>query len=401
MHDVAVEMTRRGFQVVVFTSNRGYADPGNEYADYEYLEGVHVVRLAWSSFGKSSIAARLVGGGLFLAQAVTCAATLPRIDHLLVSTSPPMGGIAGPILRRLRSVPFTFWSMDLNPDQIVASGRFEATSWPVRAFDWLMRETLLAAEHVVALDPFMAERLRRKEEIGSKLTILPPWPHLDGSTLPSGPDGSRFRQAHGLSDKLVIMYSGNLSPVHSVQTVLDAARSLYEDQQFSFVFVGAGLGRAEIERCVTQFGLRNVKTLPYQPLSELHEALAAADVHLVSMGPSMVGIVHPCKIYGAMAVGRPILALGPRGSHVAEIVTKHDVGWHVEHGDTARMLEVLRALRHMPRRELEALGQRASRIVQESFSRVRLLRAFCDVLEGTPIATDGSSCADRALETNA
>ena len=31
---------------------------------------------------------------------------------------------------------------------------------------------------------------------------------------------------------------------------------------------------------------------------------ARADVHVVSLGEKMVGIIHPCKIYGAMAVAR-------------------------------------------------------------------------------------------------
>ena len=34
----------------------------------------------------------------------------------------------------------------------------------------------------------------------------------------------------------------------------------------------------------------------------------------------MVGIIHPCKIYGAMAAARPILFLGPNPSHISDLL---------------------------------------------------------------------------------
>ena len=47
-----------------------------------------------------------------------------------------------------------------------------------------------------------------------------------------------------------------------------------------------------------------VRTLNGRPsnLATLRESLSAADVHVVSLGADMVGIIHPCKVYGAMAV---------------------------------------------------------------------------------------------------
>jgi hypothetical protein len=33
----------------------------------------------------------------------------------------------------------------------------------------------------------------------------------------------------------------------------------------------------------------------------------------------MVGIIHPCKIYGAMAAAKPILYFGPQPSHITDL----------------------------------------------------------------------------------
>ena len=42
---------------------RGYDDPTQHYARYEQVDGVHVLRVPWSSFGKRSLPVRLIGGG--------------------------------------------------------------------------------------------------------------------------------------------------------------------------------------------------------------------------------------------------------------------------------------------------------------------------------------------------
>ena len=68
--DVAREMARRGWRVVVYTSARGYEDPAIRYPRREERDGVTVRRLPLSSFGKRSLAVRLLGQTLFMAQAM-------------------------------------------------------------------------------------------------------------------------------------------------------------------------------------------------------------------------------------------------------------------------------------------------------------------------------------------
>ena len=89
MADAAEELARRGYRVIVFTANRGYDDPSVRYPSRSNHRGVEVRRLPMSSFGKGSIAARLLGGASLLAQAVLHSLFLGRVDAILVSTSPP------------------------------------------------------------------------------------------------------------------------------------------------------------------------------------------------------------------------------------------------------------------------------------------------------------------------
>jgi colanic acid biosynthesis glycosyl transferase WcaI len=102
---------------------------------------------------------------------------------------------------------------------------------------------------------------------------------------------------------------------------------------------------------------------------------------VVSIGNDVVGIVHPCKIYGAMAVSRPILALGPKPSHVSDLIEQHGIGWHIEHGDVDGCERALRQMLAMPREQLRAMGERGAQAVSQSLSKRTLCSQFVDVVE--------------------
>jgi colanic acid biosynthesis glycosyl transferase WcaI len=396
MHDAAAAMARRGWRVVVLASARGYDDPSQVYPAHEERDGVQIRRFPLSSFGKSSIAARLAGGLIFLFQAILYGLFVRDLKGLLVSTSPPMCSIAGTLIHMIRRVPVKFWAMDINPDQMIAMGKIGPRSAAARVFDWLNRGILRRASDVIALDRFMAQALERKIPIGDKTTIIPPWPHIDGldSILPHA--DNPFRARHGLRGKFVVMYSGNISPAHPVTTVLEAARQLQDQPQLVFLFIGGGLGVVELQRFVKQHQLTNVRFLPYQPLSELRYSLSAADVHLVSMGDEMVGIVHPCKVYGAMAVGRPVLMLGPTPCHVSDILDAYGVGWRIEHGDIEGAQRQIGEMLSVDPASLERMGQVAQAAIAQKFSREVLCAAFCDALERGTRSGDAKRHDSRA-----
>jgi glycosyltransferase involved in cell wall biosynthesis len=143
------------------------------------------------------------------------------------------------------------------------------------------------------------------------------------------------------------------------------------------MFVGGGVGKEEVER----LGGRNVVSLPYQPQSDLRFSLAAADVHIVTVGDLIPGIVHPSKVYGAMAVARPILLVGPDENHVADILLENDIGWHVRHGDVDEAERVLREIAAMSPEELAEKGKRAREVMQARGGKALSVARLCDVLE--------------------
>ena len=396
--DVAEEMVRRGWQVQVWTAAQGYEDPSVRYPRRELRAGVQVSRLPWSSFGKGSIAVRLMAQLFFMVQAMLRALVTPGPTAILVSTSPPFAGFGGCGLSVLRRVPLVWWVMDINPDQMVTSGRLSARSLVARMFDWMNRRTLMQARDVIVLDRFMRDRILQKAPVEAKLHVVPPWPH-DNVLADIPHDSNPFRRQHGLTESFVVMYSGNHGYSTPLDTLLEAAKRLRGESRLKFVFIGGGVVKKEIDAMVAREAPPNILSLPYQPLADIRYSLSAADVHVVSIANEGVGIVHPCKVYGALAIGRPVIALAPAASYAADILDQHRVGWLIEHGEVDRLVALLKELLAMPGTALATMGQAAKEAVRECYSRDRLLGRVCDIVEGLPTGSDAEAVERRSADS--
>jgi colanic acid biosynthesis glycosyl transferase WcaI len=380
MADVAFEMARRGHKVRVYASDSGYEDPSRKYVRRERLKGAEIRRLPWTSFGKGNLKIRAFGTFMFMLQCLILGLWTPNLGGIFFSTSPPLIGIIAAIIGRIRRVPIAYWAMDLNPDQLVAMGKLRPSDLTTRSLEAINRIILHESRLIIGLDRFMAERLQRRSKLSGKLLVMPPWAHEEHlGLLPH--ENNPFRAKHGLTDKFVIMYSGNHSPANPLKTLLEATVQMKDDPQLRFLFIGGGLGKKEVETHIQGHKLNNVLSLPYQPLGELRFSLSAADVHVVSLGAEMVGIIHPCKIYGAMSVAKPILYLGPRPSHITDILDGNAIGEAVAHGDVEGCVRAIRRLQTLPSNQLGEMGSRAQQHLSKSLSQALLTKRFCDRLE--------------------
>lgn len=380
MHDAAAELARRGWRVVVYASANGYEDSSTRYPKSESLDGVEVRRLGLSSFGKKALLVRVLAGVLFLIQATVRALFDGNVKGVFVSTSPPFAGAFGTLVARLKRAALFFWIMDLNPDQLIQTGAIGPKHPAAIIFDAGNRITLRRSDGVVALDRFMAERVNRKVNVGDRLAILPPWPHEDHIEPVEHADND-FRKQHGLDGKFVVMYSGNHAITSPVTTILESALRLRDRKDIVFMFIGGGVGKADVRRIIAEHQPENILELPYQPFDRLRFSLSAADLHVVTMSDEAVGCVHPCKVYGAMAVGRPILFVGPRPSHVTELLDAQEIGWQVAHGDGEGCAKRIETAAALAPESLHELGRRARVYIDENYTQARLLGEFADAVE--------------------
>jgi len=378
-NDVAKEMVERGWQVIVFTADRGYDNPSIKYLKKEVIGGVEVKRFPCSSFGKISIKRRLAAAVIFLFQSLIYGLLTPGLNSILISTSPPMCYFSALVIASIKRVPIYYWIMDLNPDQAVMLGLSKKSVW-VNIFNIFNRLFLQSADHIIALDQYMANRLNKKLEVDYKMSVIPPWPLVEYSEEISH-EQNPFRIKHGLESKFVFMYSGNYTFTNPVTTILRAALLLKDRYDIIFMFVGGGRNKHEVDDVIKRHNPKNIISLPYQSFADMKYSLAAADTHIVSIGQKLSGIVHPSKIYGAMAAGRPVLFLGPADSFIGRLVIDNNIGWQINHGNIEEALNTITSIIETPLQKLKEMGSRARKLAANEYSRSLLLNQFCAIID--------------------
>jgi hypothetical protein len=108
--------------------------------------------------------------------------------------------------------------------------------------------------------------------------------------------------------------------------------------------------------------------------------LSAADLHLVVMGDPFVGLVHPCKAYNLLRVNAPIFYMGPKPSHISEMLAEINgqilSGW-APHGQPAQAVQTILDLKQT----LAGVAQRDLEPKDGRFSKENLLPRMVDVIE--------------------
>jgi glycosyltransferase involved in cell wall biosynthesis len=384
--DVAVELAKRGHSVTVITSDSGYDDPAERFPSHQYWQGIEIIRISSFRFGKKTRLGRALNFGSFLIVCALRLLFLARFDAVIALTSPPLISFLGSLFVQLRGGKFFFWVMDLNPDEAIAAGWLNKSSLTAGVLEWFLRYSLGHAERVIVLDRFMKRRVLDKGIGEPRIVVLPPWAHDDVVSY-DRTGREEFRRQHDFSEKFVVMYSGNQSPCHPLDTLLEAAFHLEDRKEIVFCFVGGGSEQAKIRDFSARYNLQNVLCLLYQPLNELSNSLSAADLHVVVMGERFVGIVHPCKVYNILTVGCPFLYIGPEESHIADIARNgrnSNIVYMVRHGD---VLSAVKSISFAAARWSEGRNEPTSDR-SLTFSKQSLLPRMIEVIEAGVVSEE-------------
>ncbi len=355
--DLVESLADRGYDCHVLCGRGGYKAGRPPLPAHEVRHGVHIHRVGATALGRASTLRRMTDYLSFYANAARKAVAMPRFDVVTTLTTPPIIGLVGTILKRLKGSRHVYWSMDLHPDASLALGQMSARNPVVRLLNTLSNLAYRQADRVVVLGPYMADRLASKRVLADRVVEIPVWSRRD-EIYPMPREGHPLRASLGLEGKFVAMYSGNLGIAHSFGEILEAARRMRFRDDFVYLFVGDGPRMAEVREAKRREGLDNVRILDYFPREMLHASLSVADIHLISMRREMTGIVVPGKLYGAMASGRPTIFVGPEHCESADAIREAGCGHAVRLGDAEGLVRALASLAADPNRAAE-LGQNA------------------------------------------
>jgi glycosyltransferase involved in cell wall biosynthesis len=320
----------------------------------------------------------------YLSSGLALLCLLKRGDTVIAKTDPPLISIIAMWAAKLKGAQLINWLQDIFPE--VAS-LLEANPLPP-PLDALLRRcrdlSLRSARNNVVLGERMRERLQVMGISPEKICIVENWAELDPQK-PKPASLSALRSRLGLGGQFVVGYSGNLGRAHEFQTLLDAAEILQSDAAIVFLMIGGGAGMTQLNRAVLERGLKNFRFLPYQPRESLGDCLAAADVHWVSLLPSLEGLIVPSKFYGILAAARPVIFIGDPDGELSRVIRAAQCGSAVPVGDVGELVRTLRDLKADPRR-LEREGGNGYRRYCERYSARRAIEDWKLIVRAQPLS---------------
>lgn len=285
-------------------------------------------------------------------------ASVAQPGDLVVSmTDPPLLATAVARLAAELSLRHLCWVQDIYPE--IARVHFGPLTAPLCRLLQPRRDAAWrSAAACVTLDDDMRQTLLNRGVEAARVVVQPNWAPQELDAMPDAAAVAAQRRAWGVEGKFVVAYSGNLGRVHEFGTILEAAARLRERPDLAFVFVGRGPRFDEVAGTVRRQHLANVRLLPPVPRAQLAASLAAADAHLVTLRPEYAGLVHPSKLAGALAAGRPVLLVSPPASSLARLLAHHECGACIPPGDGAALAARIAAWQGDPALT-QALGRNA------------------------------------------
>lgn len=377
MTELAESLVERGVEVTAL-AGRGRYNGGEKFPKSEVHKNIRIERAWTTSYGKGSLAGRLVDYFTFYLGATWKLLRVPRQDILLALSHPPLIGLIALAIGRMRRMRVVALVQDVHPDLAIALGTISPKNPAARLLGWLNRVALRGADRIIVLADCMREKISAKVGAtrAANIDTIHNW--ADGRLIkPLNGESNPFIIEHKLEGKFVVLFSGNFGHVNEFKTVLEAARRLRERTEIVFLFIGDGVKASEIKNFSIQHELQNIHVLPYQRRESLRFSLAAGDALLTTLAEGLAGLSVPSKAYGIMAAGRPILFVGDARSDVARLVTENNCGAVVAAKEDERLAEVITAWATNPEK-LKEMGRAARTLFESRFDRAHAVEAYLD-----------------------
>jgi glycosyltransferase involved in cell wall biosynthesis len=280
-------------------------------------------------------------------------------DWLVAMTDPPVLAQVSAAAARRADARLVHWIQDVHPEISLAlsgSRPLAAVSSPWRRW---RDDAWQQADACVTISRDMAGLVGEHGVAPGRIRTIPNWAPGGETLAPVSRNENPLRHEWGLDGKFVVAYSGNLGRVHALEPVLAAAADLRDESDLVFLFIGDGPQRRALEAQARSHGLTNVRFLPPQPRARLAESLSAGDVHLVTLRAGCERCVFPSKLYGILAVARPVVYVGPPHCELAGAVRTSGAGLVVDAREPHTLAASLRELRDDPGR-CTAMAQAAA-----------------------------------------
>lgn len=310
MIDIANAISEQGFNVSLLTGRLVQRDK-------PLSESVNVSRVV--KYNRSNKVLRLYSWVMAFLQILFLIKFKYNGAYLFIVTNPPISTF----LPLLCKNSFSVMIFDVYPDALTEMGFVRSRSLIIRIWKHLNKKVYLRADNIFTLSENMSLRLQEYTS-RDKVTVIPVWSN-NMFFEPIAKSMNPFVSEHGLEDKFVILYSGNLGATHNIEIIPDLA-SAVKDPRVIFLIIGNGDKRKWLQDIIIKKSLTNCLILPLQPVEKMRFSFASADLAIVSLSNSATSLSVPSKTFNFMSAGLPLLCIASHDSELSHMVSKYKNG---------------------------------------------------------------------------
>ena len=241
-----------------------------------------------------------------------------RKHEVFFVSVPPMGYLLNLILPHKFSM--VIW--DVYPDVFKIAGMKD--SHPIYKFwAFLNKKSFKKAFKIFTISTKMADLLKAYTD--REVLVRPIWSIFQENNK-TEKNKNIFITEHGLQNKFIVQYSGNIGVTHNVETLIEIAEVLKDNTEILFQIIGRGPRKSKLEKLVKEKNLPNCVFLPFQTDDMFPYSLSAADVGVVILDETTSKGSVPSKSYNLMSYGIPSLYIASKDSQLYEYTKKYEHG---------------------------------------------------------------------------
>lgn len=345
---LAQQLAARGHQVTVLAGTPHYqlprVPPGYVSRPFrrEMIDGVRVIR-CWSYPKSQGKLAKVWNYGTFTVSSLLGGLFAGRAAAILVVSPPFWLGFNALLIGGLRRCAVVYNAQDLFPDAYLASREIRPGLF-TRFMGGLMNSVYRHVDRITVITDSFAKAIAAGGIDPDKIVTIPNF--VDTTVVKPLPRMNSFRQKHGLGDRFVVMYAGNIGYTHGTEFLVDVAEKLEVIPDLRFVVIGGGSKQADLVELARRRGIANMQFLPTQPREVLAEMLASADIFVMTSKPGVGGTSFPGRIYNYLLAARPVMAGVDENSDLAKVLRSSGAGIVTAPSDVESFCRELTKLYH-------------------------------------------------------
>lgn len=330
-------------EVEVWSAHPSYTESARQPRQLLY-KGINIFFLPSTNFNKRALAGRFFNILTFSVSSTLKLLFSKEKTVVWVHTTPPFLGI---LLSRVCSIKrrkLVYILLDIFPEGLIRLGKVSRGNLLIRLWQRQFIIALQKSEKIVAIGRDIKQYIIDIcQECSTKIEYIPHWQD-DNLIFPVDFDKDKFILEKSLEEKFVVQYSGNIGIWNEVRSMGKAVKKNTDD--IFYIIVGEGIRKEELLKEFELENQQNVLLMPFQDSGNFNNVLNASHVHLVTLKEGLAGMAVPCKIYGILASGRPVIAIVPGNSEIAIVVKEENCGIVVNPQDTEGLINAILLLKN-------------------------------------------------------